>query len=65
MTEKFALGIVYQQISPIVLLERNDQYNIYKNNVVEDYMVVYMNGDDSAVSPVFNTIEKAREWSQS
>jgi hypothetical protein len=64
MTEKQSTGIMYEEIWPVAFIERDGLFNIYKNNDREDYMVCKIDGDDSEVSPVFHTIEEAREWSQ-
>lgn len=64
MIEKEAMSIVYQNISPVTLVEINGLFNIYKHNVENRYMVVKMNNDDSDVSPIFTTIEESRAWSQ-
>ena len=64
MIEKEAMAVVYQNISPVTLVEIDGIFNIYKHNVENRYMVVKMNNNDSDVSPIFTTIEESREWSQ-
>ena len=62
MTEKQAMGLVYYSLGEVVLVERNDQRNIFSSGA--GYMVAILNEDNSAVSPVFQTLEEAQAWSQ-
>lgn len=63
MTQKEAMSVVYQTISPVTLVETNGSMQIYKHNVENRFMVVKME-EESDVSPVFTTIEESRTWLQ-
>ncbi len=62
MTEKQAMGLVYYSLGDVTVSERDGQRNIFSSGA--GFMVAILNGDNSAVSPVFQTIEEAQAWSQ-
>lgn len=63
MTEKEATSQMYSDLWPANLVERDGVYNIFKGEQ-EEYINCKLDGDNSDVSPIFNTIEEARQWSQ-
>lgn len=60
MTEKQAMNIVYETLGKVALVERDGLKNIFESQV--GYMVAILDGDNSSVSPVFNTLEEAQSW---
>lgn len=60
MTEKQAMGLIYYNLGKVVLLERDGDKNIFSSG--ERYMVASLNGQNSSVSPVFDTLQEAQAW---
>lgn len=64
MTEKSVTNAMYELLWPAGLVERNGMYNIFKSNEREEYVSCKLDNNNSEISPLFNTIEQAREWLQ-
>jgi len=62
MTEKQAMGLVYYNLCKVVVIESDGHRIIYGSG--DRYMVAILDGDNSSVSPVFETLEEAQAWSQ-
>jgi len=60
MTEKQAMSIVYESLGKAGLVERNGNKNIFSSG--GQYMVALLDGDNSSVSPIFQTLEEAQSW---
>jgi hypothetical protein len=60
MTEKQAMGLVYYKLGKVTLVERDGNKNIFSSG--DRYMVAVINGDNSSVSDVYNTLEEAQAW---
>lgn len=60
MTEKQAMGLIYYTLVKLVLLERNGYKNIFSSG--DKYMVASLNGQNSSISPLYNTLEEAQAW---
>jgi len=60
ITEKQAMGLIYYNLGKVVVAERDGSRNIFSSG--ERFMVAILNGDDSSVSPVFQTLEEAQAW---
>lgn len=60
MTEKQAMGLIYYSLGKVVLIERNGDKNIFRSG--DRYMVASLNGQNSSVSPLYDTLQEAQAW---
>jgi hypothetical protein len=60
MTIKEAMAFVYSTLGDVVLVERDEDRNIFSSGA--GHMVVIMDGDNGLYSPVFQTLEEAQAW---
>lgn len=54
------MGLIYYSLGKVVLVERNGDKNIFSSG--DSYMVASLNGQNSSVSPLYDTLQEAQAW---
>jgi len=67
MTIKESTTTMYNQLAPVANLFQNREINgktisIFKKGGEEKYTVCILNGDNSLISPIFDTVIECETW---